>query len=140
MNGQWRRRPCHRDDHGDDRGNATLWAVGAIAALCLLAVAVLTYGSAVQTRHRAVAAADLAALAAAAYVPDGEAAACDRARWVATGMRVTVTSCRISNWDAFVQVRAALPVGLAGFGPVVAHSRAGPAPRRAAAAGWSPIG
>jgi secretion/DNA translocation related TadE-like protein len=103
--------------------------VGAIAALCLLAVAVLAYGGAVLTRHRAVAAADLAALAAAAYVPDGAAAACDRARWVAAGMEVAVTGCRISGWDALVQVGATLPIGLGAFGTVSAHSRAGPSPR-----------
>jgi secretion/DNA translocation related TadE-like protein len=132
MSGQSRGRPCRRNDPSGDRGTATLWAVGAIAALCLLAVAVLAYGSAVQTRHRVVAAADLAALAAAAYVPDGAAAACDRARWVASGMRVVVTNCRVSNWDALVQVRAGLPIGLGLFGSITAHSRAGPEPRQAA--------
>jgi secretion/DNA translocation related TadE-like protein len=132
MSGRSRSRPRWRNDHSGDRGTATLWAVGAIAALCLLAVAVLAYGSAVQTRHRVVAAADLAALAGAAYVPDGETAACARARWVASGMRVVVTSCRISNWDALVQVRAGLPAGLGLFGSITAHSRAGPGPRQAA--------
>jgi secretion/DNA translocation related TadE-like protein len=91
--------------------------------LCLLAVAVLTYGDIVRTRHRAVAAADLAALAGAAYAEYGEAAACDRARWVATGMHVDVTGCRLSRWDALVEIAAELPDG---FGTLTAHSRAGP--------------
>lgn len=108
--------------HGD-RGSATVWAAGAIAVLCLLAAVVLTYGDIVRTRHRAVAAADLAALAGAAYAQYGESAACDRARWVAAGMGVGVTSCRLSRWDALVEIATDLPDG---FGTLAAHSRAGP--------------
>ena len=110
-----------------DRGSATLWAVGGIAVLCLVAVVLLTYSSVVQTKHRVAAAADLAALAGAGYAPYGQAIACERARWVATHMRVHVTACRLANWDVSVEVSAALPDGLTDFGPVLAHSRAGPA-------------
>jgi secretion/DNA translocation related TadE-like protein len=112
---------------GHDRGTATLWAVGGIAVLCLLAVAVMTYGSVVQTRHRATAAADLAALAGAGYAPYGVDVACARARWVATGMRVRVTSCRLVQWDVLVEVSAALPAELTRLGLVTERSRAGPA-------------
>jgi secretion/DNA translocation related TadE-like protein len=119
--GRCRRRP------GGDRGIATLWAVGGIAVLCLLAMLVATYGAVVQTRHRADAASDLAALAGAAYAPDGQTVACGKARWVAAGMRVRVTSCRLADWDVLVKVSAALPDGFAYFGPVTARSRAGPA-------------
>lgn len=120
------------DPKGRDRGLATLWAVGGIAVLCLVAAAVLTFGAVIQTRHRATAAADLAALAGAGYAPYGESAACDRARWVADGMRVHVASCRLHNWDVLVEVVADLPDGLSRFGTLTARSRAGPADRSAA--------
>ncbi|HEX5116601.1 MAG TPA: Rv3654c family TadE-like protein [Pseudonocardiaceae bacterium] len=109
-----------------DTGTATLWAVGGIAVLCLLAAAIVTYGAVVQTRHRATAAADLAALAGAGYAPYGESAACGRARWVAAGMRVRITGCRLAGWDVLVEVSAALPGELTRFGTVREHSRAGP--------------
>lgn len=109
-----------------DGGSATVWTAGAIAVLCLLAVAVLTYGDIVRTRHHAMAAADLAALAGAAYAPYGRQAACDRARWVATGMRVGMTSCRLSRWDALVEIVTDLPDG---FGTLTTRTRAGPSER-----------
>jgi secretion/DNA translocation related TadE-like protein len=122
MNGQ--RHPAPRN--GQDRGSATIWAVGGIAVLCLVAAVLLTYGSVVQTRHRATAAADLAALAGAVYAPYGAAEACAKARWVAGGTHVRVTGCRLSGWDVLVEVSAGLPGGLDRFGLVTAHSRAGP--------------
>jgi secretion/DNA translocation related TadE-like protein len=125
MSGQ---RPA-RPSPGRDRGSATIWAVAGIAVLCLIAAVTLTYGSVVQTRHRATAASDLAALAGAVYAPYGAAEACAKARWVADGMRVRVTSCRLSGWDVLIEVSAALPDGLDRFGLVTAHSRAGPALR-----------
>lgn len=115
-----RRRP-------DDRGSATVWAVGGIAVLFLVTAMVLAIGAVVQTRHRATSAADLAALAAAVGVPDGSPAACARARWVTDRMRVLLTSCRIVDWNAQVEVSAALPGELGGLGQVTAHSMAGPA-------------
>ena len=124
-----RRRYSHRRPpaHADDEGSATIWSVGGIAALFLVATAVLAMGAVVQTRHRATAAADLAALAAATYAPDGPPAACDQARWVADHMRVRLTSCEVVGWDALVEVSVALPGELHRFGQVTEHSRAGPA-------------
>jgi secretion/DNA translocation related TadE-like protein len=115
-----------RRPRGHDEGAATIWAAGGIAVLCLVAVVVLTYGSVVQTRHRATAAADLASLAGAVYVPYGAPVACAKARWVATGMRVRITSCTVSGWDVLIEVSALLPGELITFGEVTAHSRAGP--------------
>lgn len=121
-----RERRTVRRDSGE-RGSATIWAAGGIAVLCLLAAVVLVCGAVVRTRHRATAAADLAALAAAVYTPYGEQVACARASWVATNMRVRVTDCRVVGWDALVEVSGELPGELDAFGPVTAHSRAGPA-------------
>lgn len=48
-----------------DRGSAAVWVVFALAGLCAVFGALLLAGHAVVVRHRAAAAADLAALAAA---------------------------------------------------------------------------
>lgn len=119
MSGRRRRRPA-------DQGSATLWAVGGIAVLFLAAAMVLAVGAVVQTRHRATSAADLAALAAAVGVADGDTGACARAAWVTDRMRVRLTDCRVVGWNAQVEVSAALPAALGGFGQVTAHSMAGP--------------
>jgi secretion/DNA translocation related TadE-like protein len=112
-----------------DRGSATVWAAGVVAALTVLAVWLLWFTSAVVTRHRAESAADLAALAAASKAVAGERRACDDARWVAEQMGVELRSCRLSGWDALVEVAATLPGALGHFRPALASARAGPAER-----------
>jgi secretion/DNA translocation related TadE-like protein len=121
--------PPDRRPDPDDHGFATVWAAGAIAVLFLLGAVLLAVGAVVQTRHRTTAAADLAALAAATAAPDGQATACQRAAWVTDHMRVHLATCRLSGWDALVEVSATLPGTLDQFGQVTAHSRAGPADR-----------
>ncbi|WP_260189849.1 Rv3654c family TadE-like protein [Actinophytocola gossypii] len=113
-------------DHPGDRGVATLWAAGAIAAVMVVTVVVVWIGAAANARHRAAAAADLAALAAAGSAIHGERSACDKASWVADRMRVTLASCRLDGWNALVEITAAPPGVLAGFGPAEARARAGP--------------
>jgi secretion/DNA translocation related TadE-like protein len=110
-----------------DRGSATIWTAGGIAVLFLVAVVILGVGAATVTRHRVAGAADLAALAAADYAPDGEQAACGWARRVTDRMRVRLVSCRLDGWDALVQTSADPPGLLARFGAATAHARAGPA-------------
>jgi secretion/DNA translocation related TadE-like protein len=119
------RSEADRDD--TDRGSATIWTVAAIAALLLFAAGILAVGTATVTRHRAAGAADLAALAAADYAPDGEQAACGWARWVADRMRVQLISCQLDGWDALVRTGADPPGPLARFGAATAQARAGPA-------------
>lgn len=113
----------------NDRGAATLWAAGGIAAVLVVTIAVVWAAVAVNTRHRAAAAADLAALAAASRAIHGERPACARARWVADRMRTTLKSCRLTGWDALVEVTATPPTVLASFGPAEARARAGPVER-----------
>lgn len=108
----------------DDSGSATIWAVGAMAALVALAVLVLQLGSAVSTRHRAESAADLAALAVAAHALEGPDAACARARVVTDGMDAELVRCEVDGWDAVVEVDAGSGLG-AGRG----RARAGPVAR-----------
>jgi secretion/DNA translocation related TadE-like protein len=122
------RRPVQRAQlDSDDRGAATIWIVAVIAALLLFATGVLAIGTAAVTRHRAAGAADLAALAAADYAPDGEQAACGWAQWVADRMRVRLVSCELDGWDALVRTSADPPGPLARFGAATARAKAGPA-------------
>ncbi|MGH3435753.1 MAG: Rv3654c family TadE-like protein [Sciscionella sp.] len=112
-----------------ERGSATIWTVAGIAVVFLIAAVIVMVGSATVTRHRVESAADLSALAAAAYAPTGEQFACRRARWVARHMGTTLRSCRLSGWDALV-VASAKPSALSGLPvsgrTVTSHARAGP--------------
>lgn len=116
-----------RPPEAGDRGAATVWTAGAVAALLAVTTLVVWLGAAAATRHRAASAADLAALAAAGTALEGERVACGKARWVAERMRVGLHACRLDGADALVEVVAQPPGVLAGFGPAKARSRAGPA-------------
>jgi secretion/DNA translocation related TadE-like protein len=103
--------------------------VGGIGVVTVTLTALLWFAAAVRTRHQAQSAADLAALAAAGTARAGEGHACDEARWVADKMRVELLSCRLSGWDALVEVLAPPPVELLQFGSAAARARAGPVER-----------
>jgi secretion/DNA translocation related TadE-like protein len=78
-------------------------------------------GSVVVARHRAQAAADLAALAAAARLPSGAEAACARATEVARAMHTDDAGCAVDDLDVVVTVRVVV------FGTAAsAAARAGP--------------
>lgn len=114
---------------GDERGAATVWAVGVVAVLMSLTVFGLHLGAAILARHHAESAADLAALAGAGSALAGERQACGRARAVTDRMGVRLVSCSVRGWDVLVQV-AARPGGpLAELGDATAQARAGPADR-----------
>lgn len=89
-----------------------LWVTGAGAYV----------GSAVVARHRAQAAADLAALAAAARMPAGGTAACAQATAVAREMRVDGVQCRVDDLDVVVTAEVAVVIA----GTARAAARAGP--------------
>lgn len=109
-----------------DRGSASVWTVGGMAVLLTVTTLLVWFGAAVETRHHAQSAADLAALAAAGAAVAGETTACGLARWVTDRMGVTLSSCRLNGWDARVEVAARPPGVLAGFGSAHVRSRAGP--------------
>jgi secretion/DNA translocation related TadE-like protein len=111
----------------DERGSATVMVAGMVVVLMVLVVLGLQLGGAVLTRHRAAAAADLAALAAAGQLAAGVDRACARARQVAERMSVTTTACRVVEWEAYVEVTARPPGWAALSGTANAHARAGPA-------------
>jgi secretion/DNA translocation related TadE-like protein len=93
-----------------------------VAVLLCITGAGAHLGSVVVARHRAQAAADLAALAAAARLPSGAAAACARATAVAHEMRVDDTRCGVDGLDVVVTAQ----VAVAFAGVARAAARAGP--------------
>ncbi|WP_343061746.1 Rv3654c family TadE-like protein [Mycobacterium vicinigordonae] len=93
-----------------------------VAVLVCVTAAGVCLGSVVVARHRAQAAADLAALAAAAQLPQGVSAACVRATTVARQMRVADVECRLDGLDMIVTVE----VPIVRIGSARASARAGP--------------
>nr|WP_264203132.1 Rv3654c family TadE-like protein [Streptomyces bambusae] len=89
--------------------------------LCAVFGGVLTLGQVVTARHRAAAAADLAALAAAARWQLGEQAACRAADKVARAASASLARCAVTGEIADVTARS--PAGP--FTPEI-RSRAGP--------------
>jgi secretion/DNA translocation related TadE-like protein len=100
-------------------------AAAMVAVLLCVTGAGAYLGSVVVARHRAQAAADLAALAGAARLPSGSGAACTQATAVAHGMHVDSVECRVDGLDVVVTVR----VAVAFAGAAQAAARAGPADR-----------
>jgi secretion/DNA translocation related TadE-like protein len=98
-----------------------------VAVLLSITGGSLYLGSAVVARHRAQAAADLAALAAATRLAAGPETACAQARVVAREMRTSTAGCAVDDLDVVVTVEARLGVG--GWRSARAAARAGPADR-----------
>jgi secretion/DNA translocation related TadE-like protein len=111
----------------DETGSATVLAAALVAALVAVALGGVSVGAAAVARHRAQAAADLAALAAAGRLPLGPQAACDQARSIATAMGAAVSGCDIQNLDVVVAVTVRPGGRIAG--EARAAARAGPAGR-----------
>lgn len=109
-----------------DHGSATLVAVAMMAVLLAITVACVYLGSAVVARHRAQAAADLAALAAAGRLTQGSGAACAHAVAVAEAMHTTVVDCSVVGLDVVVAVDVTAALGRLGVGTARAVARAGP--------------
>ncbi|ORA09184.1 helicase [Mycobacterium angelicum] len=108
-----------------ERGSVTVLAAAMVAVLLCTTAAAAYLGAAVVARHRAQSAADLAALAGAAWLPHGPTPACARATAVGREMRVTATRCVVDALDVVVTVEVAVAFG----GAARAAARAGPAAR-----------
>ncbi|WP_053738801.1 Rv3654c family TadE-like protein [Nocardia sp. NRRL S-836] len=108
--------------NGGDRGSAAVSGVVAMVLLIVVATAGAQVGAAVIARHRVTGAADLAALAAAARLDEGDRQACEQAQRVALQNGGELRACAVNGWEVVVEVSAATP-----FGPLSARSRAGPA-------------
>ncbi|TMS55854.1 helicase [Mycobacterium sp. DBP42] len=109
-----------------ERGSATVPAAAMVAMLIAFATGAAYLGAAVTARHRAQAAADLAALGAAGAVVSGPDAACRQATEIAARMRSVVASCRIEGLDVVLEVTVPVHLGRWGAGPARASARAGP--------------
>ncbi|KPI03021.1 helicase/secretion neighborhood TadE-like protein [Actinobacteria bacterium OK074] len=116
-----------------DRGSASVWCVCAIAGLCVVFGAVLAAGQAVIARHRAAAAADLAALAAADRWTDGGEAACGTADRVARAQGGRLVRCVVLGEISDVTATA-------GRGPFTAEVRARGGPPDTAVGPVAPVG
>ncbi|MEV6972040.1 Rv3654c family TadE-like protein [Kitasatospora sp. NPDC093806] len=115
---------------GADTGSATVWLLACALLGCVAFTAALSVGVAVGARHRAEAAADLAALAAADRLLLDADGGCARAGAVAAAQGASVVSCTVDREADAVEVVAEVPV--AGLpvrlpvGPATARARAGP--------------
>ena len=127
-----------------DRGSGTILVVSLMGVIWLVAVTLMTAGGVRAARHRAYAAADMAALAAAERAREGPSTACRSAAEVAHDMGARLTRCALSRLPqtnnspatgtpgdlqiADVSVTATLRgVKLVGVLQVSAAARAGPA-------------
>jgi len=112
-----------------DRGSATVWVMALSAVLAVVGAAVVLVGAATVARHRAEAAADLAALAAAGRAAAGDPGACGLAEEVTQANAATLVSCSVGT-DAIVELRVSVPVHLGRLGTwaAKARARAGPVP------------
>jgi secretion/DNA translocation related TadE-like protein len=88
-----------------------------VAAVLAVTVGFGYLGTAVVARHRAQSVADLAALAAAAHLVDGQAAACAQAVAVADAMSSRIADCSVDGLDVVITVEVGRARALARAGP-----------------------
>ena len=110
----------------DERGSASLVAAAMCGVLVTVTVGAAQIGATVVARHRAQAAADLAALGGAATVPAGIAQACARASAIAQRMATAAVGCSVDDLDLTVTVEAPVSLRLFGAAHARAVARAGP--------------
>src|ERR1700759_2260449 len=111
----------HMPHRARDRGSATIYAALLTGLLTALTGAFLALGAAILARHRAGAAADLAALSAAVHAEAGEVP-CDWARRVAAAQRARLLRCTCDGPVCLVRTAVGTP-----WGAATVTSRAGPA-------------
>ncbi|HVQ52021.1 MAG TPA: Rv3654c family TadE-like protein [Mycobacterium sp.] len=110
-----------------ERGSASLVAVAMMMVLLTITIGGVYVGSAVIARHRAQAAADLAAIAAAMHLAAGTGAACSQAAALASAMSAAVIRCEVEDLDVVITVETRVSLGRIGGGVARATARAGPA-------------
>ena len=112
-----------------DRGSMTIWVAATMALIWLVATGALAYGTVVIGRHRVETAADLAALAGAGRVADGQATACVVAATVSARNGGELGTCRLIGDDIQVLVTRRVGLGRPGVHTATAAARAGPVDR-----------
>jgi secretion/DNA translocation related TadE-like protein len=110
----------------DETGAATVLVLAMAGLLCFVAVALAGVTGIVHAQRSAQAAADLAALAAAGALADGEDA-CASAASVATANGAVLASCDVRHRDAWVSVTVPAPQWAGRRVEVTAEARAGAA-------------
>lgn len=113
-------------DLRDERGSGTVLVLIAIMVLVATAVAGVVLGNAYVARHRATAAADLAALAAAAQVL-GPEKPCAVAEDIAAQNQTRLVDCVVQGSEVEVQVEAQITGPHLGLDDPQRRARAGPA-------------
>lgn len=113
-----------------EAGFATIVVLGLAGILLAFGALLASLGAVAVARHRAAAAADLAALAAAGDLLEGIGRACSAASTVARGQGTTLLSCASDGRTVTVvaEVRPSGPLGRLGVARSTA--RAGPASQR----------
>ena len=110
-----------------DRGSGTVWMLALIGLIWSVATMAMAVGGVRAARHRAYAAADLAALAAASHFADGAASACRLADRIARGSGGRLRRCvfhgRVSEVMVVSEIRSVPAVGRL---TTTARARAGP--------------
>lgn len=96
-----------------EAGFATIVVLGLAGALLAFGALLACLGAVAVARHRAAAAADLAALAAAGHLLEGTARACSVAAAVARGQAATLLSC-VSDGTTVTIVAEVRPPGSLG--------------------------
>lgn len=99
-------------------------AAAMVGVLVALTLGLAVLGATIIARHRAQAAADLGAHAAAVGVPEGWQYACAQASSVTSAMGAVLSGCVVDGLDAVVSVQMA--TGLRHW-RAAASARAGPA-------------
>lgn len=110
----------------DERGAASVLGVAVLGVLLTTTLAVGQFGAATVARHRAQAAADLGALAAAVQLTGGHDAACAAAEAVIAAMRARSGGCSVQGLDVVISVEVPVTLGRWGTGLAAADARAGP--------------
>lgn len=95
-------------------------------ALLALGGTLAVLGAVAVSRHRAAAAADLAALAGAAHLAEGQVRACQAARRITRAQAAVLLECTSDGTTLFVLAAVRPPGPLGALGVARARSRAGP--------------
>lgn len=112
-----------------DRGSATVLALAVVLIGLVVATSSAALGAAVVARHRAEAAADLGALAAAdVLLARATGSPCGAAAAVVRAHDAALVSCTVDQGDAVVRASVRPPGRVGSLGAAVAVARAGPAP------------
>jgi secretion/DNA translocation related TadE-like protein len=109
-----------------ERGAGSILVLCAVTVVLTAAVAVTTLTAGYHARHRAAAAADFAALAAAGRLRSGVPAACAIAQTVAEDNGGVLRSCDVDGWQVTVSVAAVVDGPAAWLPDPVRRARAGP--------------